>query len=103
MRKHHTYIHTGVRFLSVVSNWLYVVDYDLSTENESRRVYFYQKVRTMLLKHFNKPIEFSSQSCYFSVDQEVAEKFFEIAKQFCTRATMYRAQELERFGKREKQ
>jgi len=89
--------------LSLVSPLVWVVDYDLSTENESKRTYFYYKVRTMLLKHFNKPIEFSSQSCYFSEDRQVAEKFFEIAKQFCTRATMYEAKPLERFGKREKQ
>ena len=86
-----------------VASWLYVVDYDLPTANPSRRTYFYEKVRTIMRKHFGKDVSFSSYSCYFSEDEEVAEKFFAIAKEFCTRATIYRAQEIQRFGKREKQ
>ena len=82
---------------------MYVVEYDLPTQNASRRVYFYEKIHTMLKKHFGKDVEFSSYSCYFSEDEEVAKKFFEIAKQFCTRATIYKAQQIERFGKRGKQ
>lgn len=82
-----------------MASLVYVIEYDLSTENESRRVYFYEKVRRMFLKHFNQPVTFSSQSCYFTPDQELAEKFFEIVKEFATRTTMYRAEELERFKK----
>jgi predicted enzyme related to lactoylglutathione lyase len=82
-------------------NYVYVVEYDLPTKDPSRRVYFYQKVHRAFLKHFQKPIEFSSYSCYFSEDEQVAKMFYDIAKQFCTRVAMYKAQELERFGKRE--
>jgi hypothetical protein len=76
---------------------------DILRELDARRVYFYQKVHRAFLKHFNKPIEFSSYSCYFSEDEQVAKMFYDIAKEFCTRVAMYKAQELERFGKREKQ
>ena len=90
-----------VRLLSLV-NYVYVVEYDLPTENPSRRVYFYQKVHKMFLKHFSKPIEFSSYSCYFSEDEEVAKAFYGIAKEFCSRVAIYKAQELEGFGKSSK-
>ena len=88
--------------MSAVSSWLYVVDYDLPTENPSRRAYFYEKIHKMLRKHFGKDVEFSSYSCYFSADEEVTKKFFAIAKEFCTRATIYKAQELQRYGRKEK-
>jgi hypothetical protein len=78
------------------------VEYDLPTENEARRVYFYQKLHRKFISAFKKPLEFSSQSCYLSEDEDAAKLFYSIAKEFCTRATMYRAQELERYGKRGK-
>ena len=78
-------------------NWVYVVEYDLPTENEARRVYFYQKLHRKFIQAFKKPAEFSSFSCYFSEDEEAARLFFTVAKEFCTRAAMYKAQELDRF------
>ena len=86
-----------------LSNVVYVVDYDLSTSDESHRTYFYRKLHRKMSKLYGARWKFSTQSCYFTEDEEVAKKFYEIVKEFCTRATIYRAQEMERFGKREKQ
>lgn len=81
-------------------NWVYVVEYDLPTSNPSRRAYFYEKVHTMLNKYYGKDkVRLSTFSCYISEDEELAKKFFGIATEFCTRATIYKAQELERFKK----
>jgi len=86
-----------------LENVVWVVDYDLSTADESKRTYFYRKLQRKMRKLYGARWKLSTQSCYFTDSEEVAKKFYEIVAEFCTRATMYRAQELERFGKREKQ
>jgi hypothetical protein len=54
----------------------------------------------MLNKYYGKDkVRLSTFSCYISEDEELAKKFFGIATEFCTRATIYKAQELERFKK----
>jgi hypothetical protein len=102
--RRHTHIAIRVYGLSAVSSWLYVIDYDLSTKNESRRTYFYEKVHKMLNQHFDKAhVEFSTFSCYTTPDEDLAKKFYDLTKEFCETATMYKAQKIEGFGKREKQ
>ena len=86
-----------------LTNVVYVVDYDLSTNDESKRTYFYRKLHRKMRKLYGAKWKFSTQSCYFTESEEVAKKFYEIVTEFCTRATIYKAQELERFGKRETQ
>jgi hypothetical protein len=47
-------------------------------------------------------VEFDTFSCYTTPDEALAKKFYELTKEFCERSTIYKAQELEKFGKREK-
>ena len=76
--------------MSAVS-WVYVVDYDMPTKNASRRVMFYQAVHKMLMMHLGKDVEFSTQSCYFTEDKELAEKFLEVVKKFEGKGHIYKA------------
>ena len=78
-------------------SWLYVVEYDLPTEPAARRVYFYTKLHRKFIQAFKRPLEFSSQSCYVTPDEEAAKLFFSVAKEFCTRAALYKAQERDRY------
>ncbi len=90
--------------MSLVSGWLFVIDYELSTKNESRRTYFYEKVHKMLNAHFDKAhVDFSTFSCYTTPDEELAKKFYELTKEFCETATIYKAQKMDGFGKEETQ
>jgi hypothetical protein len=72
-------------------NWLYVVDYDIPTKNASRRVMFYQAVHRLLMTHLGKDVRFSTQSCYFTEDRELAEKFLEAVKKFEGKGHIYKA------------
>jgi len=76
--------------MSAVS-WVYVVDYDMPTKNASRRVMFYQAVHKMLMMHLGKDVKFSTQSCYFTEDEELAEKFLEVVKKFEGKGHIYKA------------
>jgi len=56
----------------------------------------------MLNAHFDKAhVDFDTYSCYTTPDEELAKKFYELTKEFCERSTIYRAQEVEKFAKRE--
>jgi hypothetical protein len=78
--------------LCAVTHWLYVVDYDIPTKNESNRVMFYQAVHRMLKKHYGKEhVTFSSYSCYFTEDEELAKRFLEVVKQHDGKGNLYRA------------
>jgi hypothetical protein len=72
-------------------NWVYVVDYDIPTKNASRRVMFYQAIHKMLMMHLGKDVKFSTQSCYFTEDAELAEKFLEVVQQFNGKGHIYKA------------
>lgn len=75
--------------------WVYVVDYDLPTKNESRRVYFYQAVHSVLKKHLGQDVKFSTYSCYFTEDEELAKKFLEVVKKFEGKGHIYKAVKLQ--------
>lgn len=77
--------------MSAVTSWLYVVDYDIPTKSESRRVMFYQAVHRMLRKQFGKDVKFSTYSCYFTEDEELARKFLEVVQQYDGKGHVYRA------------
>lgn len=81
--------------MSAVTNWLYVVDYDLPTKSESRRVMFYQAVHRMLRKQLGKDVKFSTYSCYFTEDEELAKKFLEVVKQHEGKGHMWRAAKMQ--------
>lgn len=70
---------------------VYVVDYDIPTSNPTKRVDFYRKVHRLLRQHYGKDIEFSTMSCYFTEDEELAKKFLELAGQYGKRCNLYRA------------
>ena len=71
--------------------WLYVVDYDIPTKNASRRVRFYEAIHRLFMMHLGKDVEFSTQSCYFTEDKELAEKFLEVVKKFEGKGHIYKA------------
>jgi hypothetical protein len=71
--------------------WLYVVDYDIPTKNASRRVMFYQGVHRMLKKKFGEDVKFSTYSCYFTDDPDVAKKFLEIVQKYDGKGHIYKA------------
>jgi hypothetical protein len=76
--------------LSAVS-WVYVVDYDIPTKNASKRVMFYQAVHKMLMMHLGKDVKFSTYSCYFTEDEELAKKFLEVVQAFKGKGHLYKA------------
>lgn len=71
--------------------WVYVVDYDIPTNSPSRRVMFYHALHHMFMMHLGKDVEFSTQSCYFTEDKELAEKFLEVVKKFEGKGHLYKA------------
>jgi hypothetical protein len=74
-----------------VTNWLYVVDYDVPSKNESRRVMFYQAVHRMLRKHLRRDAKFASYSCYFTEDVELARKLLAVVKEHNGKGNIYKA------------
>jgi hypothetical protein len=75
--------------------WLYVVDYDIPTKKPSRRVMFYEAVHHLFMMHLGKDVKFSTQSCYFAEDKELAEKFLEVVKKFEGKGHIYKAVKME--------
>jgi hypothetical protein len=45
--------------------------------------------------HFGKDVEFSTQSCYFTEDEELARKFLEVVKEFEGKGHIYKAVKME--------
>jgi len=74
-----------------LENVVYVVDYDIPTGNPTRRVDFYRKVHRLLRQHYGKDVKFSSYSCYFTKDEDLAKKFLELAGQYSKRCNLYKA------------
>jgi hypothetical protein len=75
-----------------LTNVVYVVDYDIpSTGNQARRIAFYRAVHRLLKEHYGKEVKLSSQSCYFTEDKELAEKFLELVSGYSNRCNLYRA------------
>jgi hypothetical protein len=72
-------------------SWVYVVDYDIPTKSQSRRVMFYQAVHRILMMHLGKDVKFSTMSCYFTEDEELAKKSLELVKQFQGKGHLYKA------------
>jgi len=48
-------------------------------------------VHKMLMMHLGKDVKFSTQSCYFTEDAELAEKFLEVVQQFNGKGHIYKA------------
>ena len=76
--------------------WLYVVDYDIPSgkqrsKKESNRVMFYQAVHRMLRKHLGEDVKFSTYSCYFTEDEELAKGFLELVHKHNGKGNLYRA------------
>lgn len=76
--------------MSAVS-WVYVVDYDIPTKNASRRVMFYEAIHHLFMMHLGKDVKFSTQSCYFTEDEELAKKFLDVVKRFNGKGHIYKA------------
>ena len=79
---------------------MYVVNYDISagkqgTKVESNRVMFYQAVHRMLRKKLGKDVKFSTYSCYFTEDPQLAKEFLEIVKRYSGKGNIYRAVKME--------
>jgi len=75
-----------------LSNVVYVVDYDIpSTGNQARRIAFYRAVHRLLKEHYGREVKLSSQSCYFTEDEELAKKFLELISHYSKRCNLYRA------------
>lgn len=72
-------------------NLVYVVDYDIPTENATRRVDFYRKVHRLLREHYGKDVGFSTESCYFTDDAELAKEFVDLVQKFKGKGHIYRA------------
>jgi hypothetical protein len=70
---------------------VYVVDYDIPTANQTKRVDFYRKVHRLLRQHYGKDVKFSTQSCYFTEDEALAKKFLELASEYSKRCNLYKA------------
>jgi hypothetical protein len=70
---------------------VYVVEYDIRTKNASKRVMFYQAVHKVLMMHLRKDVKFSTQSCYFTEDEELAKKFLQVVQKFKGKGQLYRA------------
>jgi hypothetical protein len=72
-------------------NWVYVVDYDIPTKNASKRVMFYQAIHGLFMMHFGKDVKFSTQSCYFTEDEQLAKKFLDVVRRFNGKGHLYQA------------
>lgn len=72
-------------------NWVYVVDYDIPTKNASKRVMFYQAIHDLFMMHLGKDVKFSTQSCYFTNDEELAKKFLQVVQKFNGKGHLYKA------------
>ena len=70
---------------------VYVIDYDIPTKNPTKRVDFYRRVHRLLRAHYGKDVEFSTMSCYFTDDEALAKKFWELAGEYSKRCNLYKA------------
>jgi hypothetical protein len=75
----------------VLANVVYVVDYGIPTGNPTKRVDFYRRVHRLLREHYSKDVEFSTQSCYFTEDNELAKKFLELVRTVNGKGHLYKA------------
>ena len=75
----------------MLANVVYVVDYDIPTKNPTKRVDFYRKVHRLLREHYGREVKFSTQSCYFIEDEDLAKKFLKLAGHYSKRCNLYRA------------
>ena len=79
---------------------MYVVDYDIpagkqGSKIESNRVLFYQAVNRLLRKKLGKDVKFSTYSCYFTEDPQLAKEFLEIIKPYSGKGNICRAVKME--------
>ena len=75
-----------------LTNVVYVVDYDIpSTGNQARRIAFYRAVHRLLKEHYGREVKLSSQSCYFTEDEELANNFLELVSRYSRRCNLHRA------------
>jgi len=74
-----------------LENVVYVVDYDIPTQSPTKRVDFYRKVHRLLRQHYDKDVEFSSYSCYFTDDEDLAKKFLSIVEKHDGKGHLYKA------------
>jgi hypothetical protein len=81
-------------------NWVFVVDYDIPagkqrSKVESNRIMFYQAVHRMLRKKLGKDVKFSTYSCYFTPDEQLAKEFLEVVHKYNGKGNIYRAVKVE--------
>lgn len=50
-----------------------------------------QVIHHLLMMHLGQDVTFSTQSCYFTEDKELAEKFLEVVKKFEGEGHIYKA------------
>jgi hypothetical protein len=82
--------------MSAVTSWVYVVDYDIPagkqrSKTESNRVMFYQAVHRMLRKKLGEDVKFSTYSCYFTPDEQLAKDFLGLVHQHNGKGNLYKA------------
>jgi hypothetical protein len=75
----------------VLANVVCAVDYAIPTGNPTKRVDFYRKVHRLLRQHYGKDVNFSTQSCYFTEDNELAKKFLELVQTVYGQGHIYKA------------
>jgi len=68
----------------------------MPVKNATKRVDFYRKIHRLLREHYGKEnTTFSSSSCYFTEDKELADKFLEIVKNFDGKGNLYQARKVQ--------
>jgi hypothetical protein len=72
-------------------NVWFLVDYDIkaNAQNYAERKRFYRAIHKLL-----GDTEFSSFSCYVTKNEDTAQKFYEISKQYARTAHLYKAEKL---------
>jgi len=51
---------------------------------------FYQDIHHLFMMHLGKDVKFSTESCYFTKDKKLANKFLEVVKKFEGKGHIYK-------------
>ena len=57
---------------------------------------FYQEIHHLFMMHLGKDVRFSTESCYFTKDKELAGKFLELVKKFEGKGHIYKTVKVQR-------
>lgn len=75
-----------------MSKVVWVLDYDVPFKgNLAKHRAFYRAIHKLLAEHYGKDVGFSSLSCYFTDNEDLAKRMFQVAERYSKKCNLYKA------------